>query len=276
MTTVAERIIFAFLFLSIFSSCSSPNLMEKNLSASHFLSLEKEIKPISGKLFEISSLPFNKNSKVIIWMHGTNRPSVAGNFNCTDDMPPESMMLAAQELDYSVYYLCSHEKDGTAQGSFIYKRVAELNETINLFNKAGVEHKNIFLAGFSAGGWTALMAAKILPGKFNKGILFAPAFAGPRYETYIFPVWRKIIRPKQVKEILKANELKFLIFAYEDDPFNRPKELEFLNDKERRYPEIVGYTCNEGHFTYRKDCKNEETYKRILDFFEDSDTSSLR
>ena len=156
--------------------------------------------------------------------NGTDRPAIAGNLNCDDDMPPESLMLAANKLDISLYYLCSNATDSGIKGSFIYKRVLELERTINLFNEAGIKPHNIYLSGFSAGGWTALMAAKAIPRKFNKGVLFAPAFAGPRYETRFFPVWRKIIRPKQVKEILKAEKLEFLIFAYEDDPFNRPIE----------------------------------------------------
>ncbi len=268
MTNIIRRVSFSFLFLLIFSSCSNLPVSGKNPGISYFLSMEKELINVSEKTSKIASMPFNENSKVIIWMHGTKRPAVAGNLTCTSDMPPESMMLAAKKLDYSVYYLCSNEKDGTSKGSFIYKRVEELDKTINSFNTAGIKPKNIYISGFSAGGWTALMAAKILPGKFNRGVLFAPAFAGPRYETPIFPVWRKTIRPKQVKEILKAEKLEFLIFAYEDDPFNRPIELEFLINKEKLYPEIIGYDCNEGHFTYRKDCEGEKTHQRIMSFFQ--------
>ena len=271
MTKIAERIIFAFLFLSVFSSCSSLSSTAKNRGVSHFLSLEKELITLSQETHEISSLSFKENSKVIIWMHGTNRPSVVGNLNCTDDMPPVSLMLAAEKLDFSIYYLCSNVTDGIEKGSFIYKRVSELEETISHFNQAGIPSENIYLSGFSAGGWTALMAASVLPNRFNRGVLFAPAFSGPRYETSIFPVWRKVIRPKQIDEILTAKRLDFLIFAYNDDPFNRPKDLDFFLNQKNSYPIIIGYTCNKGHFTYRKDCKSKETSERILNFFQDSE-----
>ena len=270
MTKIAESIIFAFLFLSIFSSCSNLNSIEKNRGISHFFSLEKELITLSEKKLEISSLPFNQNSKVIIWMHGTNRPSIAGNLNCNVDMPPESLVLAAEKLDYSIYYLCSNATDGQEKGSFIYKRVSELEDTINRFNQAGIPSKNIFLSGFSAGGWTALMAASILPNRFNRGVLFAPAFSGPRYEASIFPIWRKVIRPKQINKILQAKKLDFLIFAYEDDPYNRPKDLDFFFKQQILSPKIIGYNCNRGHLTYRKDCRSKKTYERILHFLHES------
>ena len=54
------------------------------------------------------------------------------------------------------------------------------------------------------------MAARILPNRFNRGVLFL-AFAGPRYEITIFPIWRKVLRPKQINEILEAERLDFLI-----------------------------------------------------------------
>ena len=268
MFSTFVRVILTLIFLLVFSSCSTNGISSNQSGKSRFLFLQKELPNISEKLDEISSINFHGQSKVIIWMHGTDRPAIAGNLNCNDDMPPDSLMLAANKLNISVYYLCSNATDSGIKGSFIYKRVLELEETINLFNEAGIKSHNIYLSGFSAGGWTALMAAKTIPLKFNKGVLFAPAFAGPRYETRFFPVWRKIIRPKQVKEILKAEKLEFLIFAYEDDPFNRPIELEFLINKEKLYPEIIGYDCNEGHFTYRKDCEGEKTHQRIMSFFQ--------
>ena len=272
MIKIADRLIFALLFLLIFSSCSSLGPKEKNLRGSYFVSLEDELTTSLAETIEISSLSFNENSKVIIWMHGTNRPSIAGNLNCSDDMPPESLMVAAEKLDFSIYYLCSNATDGFEKGSFIYKRVSELEETISHFNMAGIPSKNIFLSGFSAGGWTALMAASILPDSFNGGVLFAPAFSGPRYETTIFPVWRKVIRPKQINEISKAKRLNFLVFAYEDDPFNRPKDLDFLLNRKNSHPEIIGYNCNKGHFTYKKDCKGSETSSRILTFLQESES----
>ena len=148
----------------------------------------------------------------------------------------------------------------------------ELEEKIQQLNQAGIKSENIFVSGFSAGGWTALMAARMLPTRFKGGVLFAPAFAGPRYETRIFPIWRKVLRPKQINEILEAERLDFLIFAYNDDPFNRPEDLNVFVKSNNLYPKIIGYSCKKGHFTYRQDCKSEKTYKEILNFFQASDS----
>ena len=264
-------LLISFIFLFI-SSCSTSEILQTKKSTSRFLSVEKELMHVAPKEQNISNLQFSNRSKIIIWMHGTKRPAVAGNYNCTDDMPPESLTLAARKLNFSLYYLCSRAVDGREKGSFIYKRVDELEEKIKQLNQAGIKSENIFVSGFSAGGWTALMAARMLPTRFKGGVLFAPAFAGPRYETRIFPIWRKLIRPKQVSKILEAKRLNFLIFAYNDDPFNRPEDLYVFRRQGNSFPKITGYTCNRGHFTYKNDCKGKETYEEILSFFQASDS----
>ena len=272
MLRINRNFIIALIFVLVFSSCAPIGISTDQSGKSRFLFLQKDLRNISQKSDEISSINFFEQSKIIIWMHGTNRPAFPGNPNCNDDMPPDSLILAAERLDFSIYYLCSNATDGLEKGSFIYKRVFELEQTISYFNQACIPSDNIFVSGFSAGGWTALMAASILPDRFNRGVLFAPAFSGPRYETTIFPVWRKVIRPKQIDQILKAKRLNFLVFSYEDDPFNRPRDLDFLLHQKNSYPVIIGYNCNKGHFTYTKDCKHKETSERILNFLQDSES----
>ena len=272
MPYIFKQLILIFLILFLHSSCSNTVIHGQNTGVSRFLALEKKFDDMTNQEMDISSFQFNNDSKIVIWMHGTKRPSLANNFRCTNDLPPESLMLAAKKLDMSVYYLCSNATDGESKGSFIYKRVDELREKIKQLNEAGLRAENIFVSGFSAGGWTALMAARMLPNEFNRGVLFAPAFAGPRYEIRLFPIWRKVLRPKQISEILEAKRLDFLIFAYDDDPFNRPEDLIVFQKSEKIFPKIIGYTCNEGHFTYKNDCKSQETYEKILTFFQSSDS----
>ena len=126
------------------------------------------------------------------------------------------------------YYLCSKAIDAGKTGSSIYKRKKEINKILDQLIEKGVNPQKIFLTGFSAGGWTSLMMMDELEKKFNSAIVFAPAFAGPRSEIKKYPRWRKIERPRQVKEMIEAKIIKALIFAYEDDAFNRPQELNFL------------------------------------------------
>ena len=272
MSKLAGYFPYIFVIILLLSSCSSANTIANKSGSSRFLSVEEKFAHYPPETRNISSLPFSHESKIIIWMHGTKRPAVISNDKCVDDLPPQSLMLAADKLNMSVYYLCSIATDGLEKGSFIYKRVSELEKLLSQLNEVGIHNENIFLAGFSAGGWTALMAATALPNRFNRGVLFAPAFAGPRYETNIFPIWRKVLRPKQINEILEAERLDFLIFAYSDDPFNRPEDLNVFVKSNNLYPKIIGYSCKKGHFTYRQDCKSEKTYKEILNFFQASDS----
>ena len=63
---------------------------------------------------------------------------------------------------------------------------------------------------------------------------------------------------------------KALIFAYEDDGFNRPKELNFLKEKYPDSVELVGYKCGKGHNTAHNDCGLSKTKKIIKNYFENS------
>ena len=66
----------------------------------------------------------------------------------------------------------------------------------------------------------------------------------------------------------EAKVIKALIFAYEDDKFNRSQELIFLKEKYPDTVNLVSYKCGEGHNTYEKDCKLEETKKIIKNYVE--------
>ena len=104
--------------------------------------------------------------------------------------------------------------------------------------------------------------------KFNSAIVFAPAFAGPRSETNKYPHWRKVERPRQVKKMTEVKAVKALIFAYEDDTFNRPEELNFLKEKYPDTVELIGYKCGKGHGTAHNDCKLSKTKKIIENYFQ--------
>ena len=97
-----------------------------------------------------------------------------------------------------------------------------------LFCHEELQPKNLFLAGHSNGAWTALMMMKDVNTRFNGVIAFAPAFAGKRSEISFAPWWRNTTRPRQIKEMLTAPRMDALVFAYENDAFNRPQELQFL------------------------------------------------
>ena len=101
--------------------------------------------------------------------------------------------------------------------------------------------------------------------KFNAVIGFAPACCYPRSSEgkYPYDYWRKVVRPFQKSVMTAARRFEALVFAYPDDPFNRPDDLAFLTDA---YPEgvwLFSQSCGEGHMTTLKDCRQAETTKVI-------------
>ena len=100
-----------FVIILLLSSCSSTNTIANKLAHPDFFQLSK-IAHYPPETRNIQSLPFSHESKVIIWLHGTKRPAVP-RIKCDVDLPPKSLMLAANKLDFSVYYLCSTATDGS-------------------------------------------------------------------------------------------------------------------------------------------------------------------
>ena len=207
---------------------------------------------------------------IIIYSHGTSRPQKKENCTKSYNQIPQSLKILTKTDNTYFYYLCSKATDGGTLGSYIYKRKKEINKVLDQLISAGIKPKNIFLTGFSAGGWSSLMMMDQVEKKFNSAIVFAPAFAGPRSEINKYPKWRKEERPKQVKKMTEAKVIKALIFAYEDDKFNRSKELNFLKEKYPNSVKLVGYKCGKGHYTIDDDCQINKTKKIIKNYFENS------
>jgi len=267
---------FLIIFLSIFFFCISTQAKNKNYSGFKFVksSNEYNLSPISekydGHQTPKISLDNGEDLTIIIFSHGTTRPQRRENCTKSYNKIPTSLSILKKSNRTFFYYLCSTAIDGGITGSYIYKRKKEINKVLDQLISVGVKPKNIFLTGFSAGGWTSLMMMDQVGEKFNSAIVFAPAFAGPRSETNKYPQWRKIERPRQVKKMLKAKVVKALIFAYEDDAFNRPKDLNFLKENYPNSVELIGYKCGNGHSTARKDCRLKKTKKIIKEYIESS------
>ena len=144
MSRLAGYLPHIFVIILLLSSCSSTNTIANKYGSSRFLSVEQKFVHYPPETRNIQSLPFSHESKVIIWLHGTKRPAVPSNHKCDVDLPPKSLMLAANKLDFSVYYLCSTATDGLEKGSFIYKRVSELEKLLSQLNELGIHDENIF------------------------------------------------------------------------------------------------------------------------------------
>ena len=264
---------FLLIFLCSLIFCFNAQAGNKNFSGFKLFGSAKinNLSPISekykGKTPEIN-LDNGKDLTIIIFSHGTTRPQKKEKCTKSYNKIPDSLRVLANSDNTYFYYLCSKAVDGGKIGSYIYKRKKEINVVLDQLISVGVNPKKIFLAGHSAGGWTSLMMMDEVEKKFNSAIVFAPAFAGPRSEINKYPKWRKEERPRQVKKMTEVKVIKALIFAYEDDRFNRPEELMFIKEKYPNTVEMVSYNCGKGHNTGYNDCKISETKKIIKRYLE--------
>ena len=68
--------------------------------------------------------------------------------------------------------MCSKSTDNdNSPGSYIYKRVKQLKKLLTEINEIGVNPNNIFISGWSAGGWTALHMFRENEKLFNSAIV---------------------------------------------------------------------------------------------------------
>jgi pimeloyl-ACP methyl ester carboxylesterase len=205
---------------------------------------------------------------LIVYSHGTTRPQQIEDCDASWNQVPRSL-LAIQSEKVLIYYLCSTARESNSTwgsaGQYIYGRVKEVEATLDEFIALGVSPKNIFLAGHSAGGWTSLMAQRHLGRKFNAAIVFAPAFAGRRADESRYPHWYQEARPRQIREMLEAPEIRALIFAYYGDPFERPEDLKFLTEQYPRTVHLIGYECDiqNRHLVHVNDCRETATTAAI-------------
>jgi predicted esterase len=106
----------------------------------------------------------------------------------------------------------------------IMRRWVELGSVLDRFSAAGYDPKATFLAGHSAGAWLALWLTAIHPGRLGGVIAFAPAFAGQRGRTQS---WANA-RSTSVQDFVQSTGLPSLVYAFEEDEWEPPSDLEFL------------------------------------------------
>ncbi|MEM6664305.1 MAG: alpha/beta hydrolase-fold protein [Pseudomonadota bacterium] len=210
------------------------------------------------------------SATVLIYSHGTRRPQRFAN--C--EAPGFTLPQILEQLDGGSVHVVRHCSRATEQsgpstaGQQVFARAAELTRLAEGYVATGVTADRIFLAGNSNGGWSSLMAYAQKPTAFGGVVAFAPAFSGPRSEITRFPWWRQDVRPRHVAKLKVAPELKALIFAYENDAFNRPQELQFLPEAHPKTVTLVSYGCPgvRPHGTYRRDCRLRATTEAIKAF----------
>lgn len=215
------------------------------------------------------SLPDPATATVVIWSHGTANSQRLEYCSSPGNALPESVR-ALEEAGVYIYFVCSEvavlSRPETA-GRYIHLRMAEVDRAIRDIAGLGVPENRIFLAGHSAGAWTSLMLAADWGARIGGMIAFAPAFAGPR-DNPEYPWWREEARPRLIGEMLRAETIRALVFAYEADEYNRPADLAFLTETWPGGVELVAYGCDPAndHMSHLHDCRPDETARRIRDF----------
>lgn len=264
----------AFIMPSETQACAFNCSKTPELRASGFVTKSDETAPFANSYRGDTPAPTivnAKTSRLVIWLHGQHNPRKQERCSKQFNLPPKSILALDEMTNTHVYYHCTKVVDpkeegenkpndgihytwGFKNGAYILSRVAEVERLLDTFIAMGVKPENITLSGHSAGGWTSLLAAATYPEKFDNVIAFAPAFAGPRNEESLYPWWRKIIRPEQIEMIKAPNDVDKLIFAYEDDAFNRPQELAFLTKAFPDTSQLVSQKCGGGHLSHKNDC----------------------
>ena len=256
------------LIVFLLASCMSPR------NQSGFITDLEGFSPVSDQ-YELPrpeiQLPNPAEATIIIFSHGTENSWKPEKCRTWYVRPPKIAMFLQGKPNTYVYFLCSDVTDtGHSDARYIFARSKEILQTVDQFLAIGVQPKNIFLMGQSAGGWSSLMAMQQVGEKFNAAIIFAPACCNKREaKEEKKRKYRKLNRRHQEREMLKAERIEALIFAYEDDEFNRPQDLTFLTEAYPTSVEMIGYHCGEGHFTYQKDCQFAANKARITEYISD-------
>lgn len=175
-----------------------------------------------------------KSKAVIIYLHGSVVEKMDDRCDPNSTELGESVPEVVQQLngaevlglEVMVFAPCHGRATRLGEPLKIDQRVQAIDETLKELNRAGVDSSQIFLIGQSAGGWAALLHQKRHPKSVNAVIAFAPAFAGKK--QWRPEVWQQR-HESQAAEILSANLISSLVFAFKNDDYNSQEDLSFLS-----------------------------------------------
>ena len=239
---------------------------------SGFVSPNENFEPLyrEGKSFKDIKIKDPTKVRIIIYNHGQARAAEMPNCHSSGNDVPESIMTL--EKDYvKVFYLCSRSyyRETGMEGRYVYERVQEIKNLLDIFESIGVTRDRIVLTGHSAGGWSMLMSQALLGKDIPKVIAFAPAFAGPKYERGQYPEWYNSARPRQIDKLNNGSPIRALIFAYVGDYFEEPDDLKFLMLRADNNVKIFGYSCPENsrqHSNHSNDCQINQTIETMKNY----------
>lgn len=234
--------------------------------------------------------PLDQPAKTVILLfnHGStqefvNDPCEMQKYNATYGVPAVVHDLYGQtvgDLKIVVDGYCTPTRRGyydmnTQSGDAkVYLRSRDIETRVRSFISAGVPVKQIFLVGHSAGGWASLMLKARNPEIANSVIAFAPAFAGQRGSRK--PGWQAL-QEKYVAELQTAPRLDALVFAFENDAFETPETLKFLNSipgvsvvalSDNKIDQVACDSTTSSHALVRNPCFRHTQFSRLKNYIE--------
>jgi pimeloyl-ACP methyl ester carboxylesterase len=180
------------------------------------------------------SIPHPKSKAVVLFLHGSMVEKMDDTCDPNGNAPGFSVPDVVRQLadtqvagfEVVVFAPCHGRATHMGEPIKIDQRVAAIEDTLQELDRAGIDASRIFLVGQSAGGWAALMHEKRHPGKVNAVVAFAPAFAGKK--RLRSDVWQQR-HDEQAAEMMSAERIAALVFAFENDAYNTPEDLAFLS-----------------------------------------------
>ncbi len=169
----------------------------------------------------------SKDSVVLLFNPGTSNWRKAQPCRPTNNPPAiadlDQVRIAGKVV--MVFHLCSRAV-GLEPGDLTPKRAKEIEAAVALFLHNGIPARQIFVAGQSRGGWSALYfaTAETAPDELGGVIAFAPAIYGPR------PIAHSEIVAEHIARFTKSSSLDGLVFSHPNDRFFRPSEHSFVTD----------------------------------------------
>ncbi len=175
-----------------------------------------------------------KSKAVVLYLHGSVVEKMDDRCDPNSSELGESVPEVVRHLngaevlglEVMVFAPCHGRATKLGEPLKIDQRVQAIDETLKELNRAGIEPSQIFLVGQSAGGWAALLHQKRHPRSVNAVVAFAPAFAGKK--QWRPEVWQQR-HESQAAEILSANLISSLVFAFKNDDYNSQSDLDFLS-----------------------------------------------
>ncbi len=205
---------------------------------------------------------------LILYLNGSTQEGEPDSCNTSRpgiNIPKTATDLVGRRIagfEILLYAFCTPTRIGgfnQPQGDGIPKvvrRAEELRRLLLHLAETGFPPQRIFVMGQSAGAWAGLLVQRHGETPIAGLVGFAPAFAG--FHQSRRPVWQAE-RDRQVAYIAKAPRLDALIYGFEQDRFEPPEAMDWL----QAIPGVT-YVALSGHTVFGIDCDNRHPHSTVF------------